>query len=42
MLYFVGSMNSGSNMDPWGTQQVTFVETEVALLYDTNRFLSFK
>ena len=34
--------SSGPNMDPWGTPQVTFMETEVVLLYDTNCFLSFK
>ena len=42
-ISFMYIMNiSGPNMDPWGTPQVTFMETEVVLLYDTNCFLSFK
>ena len=26
--------SSGPNMDPWGTPQVTFMETELVLLYE--------
>ena len=30
--------SSGPNMDPWGTPQVTFMETVEVFLYDTNCF----
>ena len=40
-ISFMYKMNSsGPNMDPWGTPQVTFMETEVVLLYDTNYHLN--